>query len=120
MPGSSDALLNSSEIVVLDSWPVMEWLKGRDSAATVFVALIDHAKTGDVSLYLSTSNLGEIYYNTWIDWNEARAERTLERLRQLPIIAVLALELEAPVLTGYIDFLNLVHDGLLEVEWLGK
>jgi predicted nucleic acid-binding protein len=148
MPVSSDVLLEYRDIVILDSWPVMEWLKDRDPAATVFEALIDRARTRRTSLYLSTINLGEIYYNSWIEWNEARAERTLERLRQLPIFvvhptaedaiaaarlkgrynisyadcftAVLALELRAPVLTGDIDFLKLAKGGLLEVEWLGR
>ncbi len=48
---------------VVDSWPVMEWLKGREPAKTRFRAILEDAKFRRLRLVISTINLGEVYYN---------------------------------------------------------
>jgi len=147
MPGSSAGPPNPSRCLVLDSWPVMEWLKNRQPVADFFPDLVSLAKLGQVELLMSTINLGEIYYNWWNEWSEARADQTLEVLRALPIMmihpteddallaprvkgqhkvsyadafaAVVALEFNAPGLTGDPDFLKLRAANLIVVQWLG-
>ena len=134
--------------MVLDSWPVMEWLKLREPATTMFDAILDEAKSGRLRLVISTINLGEIYYNCIDVWQQAQADVILADFRELPIeifhpsqadalrgarikglyrgaygdafAAVLAMELIAPVATGDPDFLKLRNAGVLTVEWLGK
>jgi predicted nucleic acid-binding protein len=148
MLGSSDPHLSGNGTFVLDSWPVMEWLKAREPLVNRFELWMEASRRGDIHLVLSTINLGEIYYNAWNEWSETRAEVALASLKALPILiihpteedalsaarikgrykisyadafaAVLALEFDAPVITGDKDFLKIKQDSLLAVEWVGK
>jgi predicted nucleic acid-binding protein len=125
----------------------MEWLKGRNPVADRVAVLLDGAKIGTDRLLMSSINLGEIYYNCWREWDEARADATLEMLRKHPIqvvhpteedvleaarvkaqyaisyadafAVVLAIEFGGSVLTGDRDFLPLATDGVLNVDWIG-
>ena len=134
--------------LVLDSWPVMEWLKERQPVVDWFDELIRSAGQDKVRLWLSSINLGEIYYNCWTEWNTARAEDTLATLRALPVqvihpteqdvlaaarlkgkyniayadcfAIVLATEIRCPVVTGDPDFLKVQRGGVLSVEWVGQ
>jgi uncharacterized protein len=147
MPASSGGLATAEGTFVLDSWPVMEWLKGRQPLAADFRTLLANARIHKVELVISTINLGEIYYNCWNEWDEGRAEQVRLEFTELPIrvvhptaadahfaarlkgrfkvsyadafAAVLAIELNAPVMTGDRDFLKLKDVGVLSVEWLG-
>src|SRR5271156_1362396 len=85
MPGSLGTPGAASFILVVDSWPVMEWLKNREPAASGFQALVESAREGKQILLMSTINLSEIYYNCWNEWNEARAEDVLQVLERLPV-----------------------------------
>jgi len=148
MLGSLGSHQSGNGTFVLDSWPVMEWLKERQPIVDQFELWIEAARRGDTHLVLSTISLGEIYYNAWNEWSETRAEVALASLRALPILivhpteedalsaarikgrykisyadafaAVLSLEFDAPIVTGDKDFLRLQRDGLLAVEWVGK
>lgn len=71
--------------LVLDAWPVMEWLKGRRKAADYFELLIADANGSRVELFMSRINLGEIYYSTAKDWDTVRAERFLYRCCCYPL-----------------------------------
>ncbi len=136
-----------SEILVLDSWPIMEWLKAREPSATRFDVLIERAKTGDIRLLMSSMNLGEVYYNSWGVWGESRAEAILADLDQLPIhifhpkqedaiaaarikavyqcsyadafAVVLAKEFGSSVASGDRDFLKMSVGGAVKLEWWG-
>ncbi len=147
MPASLVGVAIDRSSLVLDSWPVMEWLKNRYPAADDFEDLLVSARLGRTTLLMSSINLGEIYYNCWNEWNEARADSMLERFPILPIrivhptqpdvmfaawikgrykvsyadafAAVLALEQQAPVLTGDSDFLKMQRGSLIDVEWWG-
>ena len=137
---------NSFELV-LDSWPVIEWLKGTGSVADIFSDLLTRAEAGEVRLVMSRITVGEVFYVTakayglmqaeeLLDlvesWSvlivEATGERVLAAARfkgQYPIshadalVATLGFELRAPVLTGDSDFLLLQRTAGLRVEWLG-
>ena len=134
--------------VVLDSWPVMEWLKKRQPFAQQFRELLAIAEKGGIELFLSSINLGEIYYSSWNEWDRARAEEILMDFATLPIqlvhpteadvlaaarvkaefkvsyadcfVAVLAAKLRCPVMTGDLHFLMMQGAGLLQVEWVGR
>ena|ERR1700734_3756296 len=85
MRASSAAPKSPSPILILDSWPIMEWLKDRNPVADRFAVLLDSAEIGTSRLLLSSINLGEIYYNCWKEWEEAKADAALDMLRKHPI-----------------------------------
>ena len=70
MPGSLGGPEGLSSLLVIDSWPVMEWLKRRQPVSLLFRSLIETAQAGRRILLMSTINLGEIYYNCWNEWDE--------------------------------------------------
>jgi predicted nucleic acid-binding protein len=145
MPASSAGL--QSPNLIVDSWPVMEWLKGREPVASRFLALLAAARVGEIRLLLSGINVGEIYYNCWREWGELRADEVLADWQTLPIqvvhpteaavlaaarvkaryaisyadafAVVLAIEFGGSVLTGDREFLPLATDGVLNVDWIG-
>ncbi len=147
MPESLGASSSGSIILIIDSWPLMEWLKNRHPAASHFNGRIELARSGQRTLLLSSISLGEMYYNSWKEWNQDRAEEVLAAIAKLPIhvihptesdvlaaarikgryqvsyadafVALLAIQFAAPVLTGDPDFLKLQADGVLYVEWIG-
>src|SRR5580693_8738490 len=85
MSGSLVPFPSDRKVLVLDSWPVMEWLKRREPATTRFDGLLDDAKAGKVRLVMSTINLGEVYYNCIDVWQQPRADVILTDFRELPI-----------------------------------
>lgn len=133
--------------LVLDTWPVIEWLKNRKRAADYFELLIANANASAVELFMSRINLGEVYYSTAKDWDIVRANKILEQMLLLPIemvsvfdegvlaaarlkssykisyadafAASLAMRLDCPVVTGDPEFLMLDRAGLLKVDWIG-
>jgi len=147
MSESSARSESPNRVLIVDSWPVMEWLKNRQPAANKFGDLLEIAQSGGVRLLLSNINLGEVYYNCWREWGEIRADAVLDVLRKHPLqivhpteqavlaaarvkaqypisyadafAVVLAIEFDGTVLTGDSDFLPLALDGLVEVEWMG-
>ena len=148
MSGNLVRFPSVKNIAVVDSWPVMEWLKNREPAAAKFVAILADAKRCRVRLVMSTINLGEVYYNCIRVFGQMGADEILARLRASPIefihpteqdamgaarikglyqgaygdafAAVLGIEFSAPILTGDPDFLRLRNARLVEVHWMGK
>jgi len=132
---------------VLDTWPVMEWLKNRPETALRFDRFLERVETGEVSLFMSDMTLGEIYYSVGKVWGVARADEMLgffdsisisildsSRVRILAaarlkaihnisyadaFVAGLANELDCPIVTGDPDFAALAAKGVVEIEWLG-
>ena len=51
------------DLLVIDSWPVLEWLRQREPSVSRFDLLLDSARSGDVLLIMSSVNLGQILYN---------------------------------------------------------
>src|ERR1019366_7685636 len=85
MPASSGGLATGRRAMVVDSWPVMEWLKDRQPIASQFLSLIEEARSLELELPISSINLGEIYYNCWNEWSEKRADEVLSDIFDLPI-----------------------------------
>ena len=134
-----------SELLV-DSWPVMEWLKGRQPAAAKFRELIERTLAGETALSMSRMNYGEVIYSIRKDLPPHLREQALAAFLQMPMhfysvddqlvdeaaalkavykisyadafAAALALRLNVPVVTGDPDFIKLSPIGL-QLYWVG-
>ena len=47
---------------VLDSWPILEWMSGRQPATDYVARLLSQAERGHARLLISAINIGEVYY----------------------------------------------------------
>jgi predicted nucleic acid-binding protein len=47
---------------VLDSWPILEWIKGREPVSEKMSKLLADAQDDRVKLLISAINIGEVYY----------------------------------------------------------
>lgn len=135
------------ELLVLDSWPLLEWIKGREPGRTRFVALTREAMAGRVAFHMSRINYGEAIYSIRKAPEVADVPEALRRLQGAPIdlhtaddalvdeavelksnypfsfadafAAALAIRLNAPLVTGDFEFRRLEIDGLLVLRWVG-
>jgi len=147
MSASSVLSPSDSQRRVLDTWPVMEWLKDRKRAADYLDLLLAKASMSEVRLFMSRMNLGEVYYSTARQWGVPRADVVLTRMQELPIDLVsvsdaavvqaaalkiahkisyadgfaagLAMELGCPLVTGDTEFLPLAKSGIIQLDWIG-
>ena len=129
---------------VLDSWPILEWIKERQPATDIVENLLAGAESGAARLLMSAINVGEVYYFVRKYHGEALAKSWRESSGTLPITievptateiwdaallkaqypiayadafaAALAQKYRCPLLTGDPDFRS-VPD--LELDWIG-
>lgn len=139
--------MTSERIFVLDSWPVLEWLQGRQPVAQRVSAFFNREIAADSRLLITRINFSEIAYmlpKKFTGQRLADAEIVLGHLvfQKISIddllvdeptelkkryacsfadclAAALAMHLNAPVVTGDPEFLQLRESGLLKLEWLG-
>jgi len=142
---SSDVTSLASHLLV-DAWPVMEWIQQKEPAARAFAALIEAAIRGETKLSMSRINHGEVVYLIRKNF-PTKAAQALSEIRDLPIdllsvsdqlidaavdlksvyaisfadaFAVAhAMQLALPLITGDRDLLPLRDAGLLQLHWLG-
>ena len=135
------------ELLVLDSWPVLEWIKGREPAFSLFVSLAEDAIAARVRFHMSRINYGEAIYSLHKPPRLPDVTDALRRLRSAPIsvhtvddalvdeavevkskypfsyadafAAALAIRLRAPLVTGDLEFRKLEANGLLRLHWVG-
>jgi predicted nucleic acid-binding protein len=69
---------------VLDSWPILEWIKGRQPATDIVAALFAESEAGTARLFMSALNVGEVYYFLRKQHSEKLAESWREVSRTLP------------------------------------
>lgn len=133
--------------LLLDSWPVMEWLKGRDPAFSLFKDILDKAFAGDVALSMSRMNYGEVIYSIREDFPSDLRDQAIAVFQQIPLklysiddllvdedaalkgvhrisyadafAIAMSMRLGIPVVTGDQEFLSLRSAGL-NVHWVGK
>ena len=133
------------KIRVLDSWPVLEWIKGTQPVTDIVADLLADAGSGIARLLMSAINVGEVYYFVRKHHGEALAESWRQSSGTLPITievptadeiwdaallkarypiayadafaAALAQKYRCPLLTGDPDFRS-VPD--LELDWIGS
>ncbi len=130
---------------VLDSWPILEWIKEKQPATDIVENLLAGAESGAARLLMSAINVGEVYYYVRKYHSQPLAESwrassstlpvTIEVPRldeiwdaallkgQYPIAyadgfaAALAQKYRCPLVTGDPDFRS-VPD--LELDWIGR
>ena len=130
---------------VLDSWPILEWIKGRQPMTDVVAALFAESEAATARLFMSAINVGEVYYFLRKQHSEKLAESWRESSRTLPatievptaddiwdaallkaqypiayadaFAAALALKHRCPLVTGDPE-LRLITD--LELDWIGR
>lgn len=69
---------------VLDSWPILEWMSGREPACILVETLLAEAEAGESRLLMSAINVGEVYYFLRKHRGESLAESWRESSRTLP------------------------------------
>ena len=76
---------SNSPRLVLDAWPVMEWLEGPQACGGLLRSAACDARLSEARLFMSRINLGEIYYTTAKESGPSRAKLVLAALQELPI-----------------------------------
>ncbi|MEO7029194.1 MAG: PIN domain-containing protein [Acidobacteriaceae bacterium] len=145
MPDSVASLGGSSKLL-LDSWPIMEWLKGREPVATQFEGLIEGGLDGRFYFLMSRMNYGEVLYSIKKDFPSNRVEQAIQAFLEIPMevysvddalvdeavelkavysisyadafAAALSLRLDIPLATGDKELLALKKIGL-KLHWMG-
>ncbi len=135
------------EMLVLDSWPLLEWIKGREPARTRFSLLAQRAAKGLVSFHMSRINYGEAIYIIRKAPEIVDSAEALRRLDSAPIrlhtvddvlvdeavdlkskyafsfadafAAALAIRLNVPLVTGDAEFRVLEAQRVLSLHWVG-
>lgn len=133
--------------LILDSWPVLEWIKGRQPARDKFRRLIEDALSGTVLFSMSRINHGEVIYSIAKDVPPELREKALSAFKEIPIqlysvsdemldqavqiksahsisyadcfAVALALKLQVPVVTGDKEFLKLDRKLGVQLHWVG-
>jgi predicted nucleic acid-binding protein len=132
--------------LVVDSWPIMEWVKGREPAMSAFRTMIEKAIAGEILLSMSRMNHGEVIYSIRKDIPAHLQQMALAAFREIPIRlysvddllvdeavalksvykisfadafgAALSLRLGLPFVTGDRELLALIVIGL-QLHWVG-
>ena len=130
---------------VLDSWPILEWIAGRQPATGITRGLFLEAEAGESRLLISAINVGEVYYLLRKKHSAALAESWREYSATLPatievpsaediwsaatlkgrfpiayadaFAAALAQKYNCPLVTGDPELQSV--DGL-EIDWVGR
>lgn len=130
---------------VLDSWPILEWIKEKQPATDIVENLLVEAESGATRLLMSAINVGEVYYYVRKYQGDELAESWRESSGTLPVtievptmeeiwdaallkgnypiayadafVAALAQKHRCPVLTGDPDF-RMILD--LHLDWIGR
>jgi predicted nucleic acid-binding protein len=134
--------------LVVDAWPMMEWIQGKEPAAAAFDSILAAAVRGEVKLLMCWINQGEVAYLIRKNFLGERASVAVDRVRKLPIellsvpdrlidsavdlkskypisfadafAVAQAVELSCALITGDRDLLRLQEDGVVGLHWLGK
>ena len=77
---------------VLDAWAVLALLQKEEPAASHVKRLLEDAENGDVELFISIINLGEVVYRIGRVKGEVEAQVTLDEIRCLTLTVVPATE----------------------------
>ncbi len=78
-----------SETKVVDAWALLAWLRNEQPAANHVRDVLQRADEGNLQLFMSWGNVGEVYYMLTRKHNAETAEEFLARLPSLPILVVL-------------------------------
>lgn len=137
-----------AEHLVLDSWPMLEWINGK-VAGPSFAEMLERARSKTVRLSMSRMNYGEVLYTCRkeLKLRESQVGRVIDVFYDLPIEIVsvtdvrvdaavdlksrynisyadafaagLAIEFGVFLVTGDREFRELARDGLVSLHWMG-
>lgn len=130
---------------VFDSWPMLEWISGREASNTIVQKLLAEAEQGSTQLLMSAINVGEVYYCLQKRASQSLAESwrasspTLPATIEVPsaeeiwdaaalkgryrisyagaFAAALAQKYNCPLVTGDPEFRAVDH---LQLEWISR
>jgi predicted nucleic acid-binding protein len=130
---------------VLDSWPILEWISGRQPATDTVAKLFAESEAGVTRLFMSAINVGEVYYFLRKRHSEELADswrassRTFPATIEVPtadeiwdaailkgrypiayadaFAAALAQKYQCPLVTGDPEFRLIVG---LDLDWIGQ
>ena len=130
---------------VLDSWPILEWIKEKQPATDIVENLFAEAESGTALLLMSAVNVGEVYYYVRKYHGEKLAESWRDSSGTLPVTievptldeiwdaallkgrypiayadafaAALAKKYHCALVTGDPEFRSIPD---LEVDWIGR
>jgi len=133
--------------LLLDAWPILEWLKGREPSSSAFRKIVEAGVAGLTMLSMSRINYGEVVYSVRKSFPSDRVEAALNAFREIPILlysvddalvdeaaalkalhsisytdafaAALAMRRKLPLVTGDPELLPLALLGL-QLHWIGK
>ena len=133
--------------LIVDAWPMMEWIQGREPAASGFESILQAAARGETRLAMSRINRGEVMCLVRKNFRADVVGSFLEKIQSLPIqllsvsdelidaavdlksvypisfadafAAAEARRASAPLITGDHEFMDLQKDGLIQLRWLG-
>jgi uncharacterized protein len=129
---------------VLDTWPILEWMNGRQPATDAVERLFDESLAGSARLFMSAINAGEVYYFLRKTHSERIAESWRELSATIPatievptadeiwdaallkgqypiayadeFAAALAQKYRCPLVTGDAEFRSILE---LDLDWIG-
>ncbi len=132
------------KIRVLDSWPIIEWVKEKPLTAQIVEGILSDAGSGASHLLMSAINVGEVYYFLWKYQDQNLADSWRRSSATLPITievptadeiweaaalkgqyrisyadafaAALAQKYHCPLITGDPEFRSLPD---LQLDWIG-
>ena len=130
---------------VLDSWPILEWIRDRQPATDIVAKLFAESEAGTARLFMSAINVGEVYCFLLKHHSEKLAESWRESSRTLPasigvptadeiwdaallkgrypiayadaFAAALAHKYHCPLVTGDPELRSIAD---LELDWVGE
>ena len=73
---------------VLDAWAILALLQKEEPAASRVRQLLQAAQTGQVSVFISVINLGEVYYRVGKRRGEGEGQDTIKEIRRLSVVIV--------------------------------
>ncbi|MBA2848670.1 type II toxin-antitoxin system VapC family toxin [Thermosulfuriphilus ammonigenes] len=83
----------SGRSLVFDSWAVIAWLCDEPAASRV-QELLERAERGEISIFMSLINAGEVFYITAKKHSLAKAQKVIQTLLGSPINFLLPTEEE--------------------------
>jgi predicted nucleic acid-binding protein len=129
---------------VLDSWPILEWIGGKQPAGDLVAELLNEAAENRMRLLMSAINVGEVYHFLCKNHTAELAESWREASQTLPatievptaediwhaaslkgrypisyadaFAAALAQKYACPLITGDPEFRFVTE---LEIDWIG-
>lgn len=86
---------------VLDAWAILALLQKEEPAASRVKGLLEEARRGNIELFISVINLGEVVYRIGKVKGEKEANETLDEIRRLSLTVVPASEEEVFTAAGF-------------------